>query len=185
MPVTSPIAIAGRIIRDGGVVAYPTEGVYGLGCMPESAYAVARILDIKKRDASKGLIIIASKSTQLADWIALTGDTTIPEPVLGQPVTWIVPATAHVPGWIRGDHEGVAVRITNHAVAGGLCEAADSPIVSTSANITGRPVARNGFVLRRNFGHLVDYIVPGECGPAATHSEVRDLLSGQTLRSGD
>jgi L-threonylcarbamoyladenylate synthase len=99
------------------------------------------------------------------------------------PVTWIVPATDEVPWWIRGEHDSIAVRQTTHPVARALCEDADSALVSTSANISGRPPARNPYVLRRLFGSLVDYIVPGHCGPAHGASEIRDLKTGKVLRS--
>ena len=87
-----------------------------------------------------------------------------------------------MPLWIRGAHDGVAVRLTTHPVARALCDAAQAALVSTSANISGRPPARNSFVLRRRFGALVDYIVPGDCGRATGPSEIRDLLTGKTFR---
>ena len=99
-----------------------------------------------------------------------------------QPVTWIVPATEAVPHWIRGRHTSVAVRQTTHPVARALCAAVDSPIVSTSANVSGRPPVRNALVLRRVFGTKVDYVVPGDCGPAAGPSEIRDIRTGKVLR---
>jgi len=99
-----------------------------------------------------------------------------------KPVTWIVPATDDVPWWIRGRHDSIAVRQTTHPVARALCELADSALVSTSANISGRPPARNPYVLRRLFGALVDYIVPGHCGPARGASEIRVLETGKVLR---
>jgi L-threonylcarbamoyladenylate synthase len=101
-----------------------------------------------------------------------------------RPITWLVPATQSVPYWITGEHHSIAVRLTAHPVAAALCEAADSPLVSTSANIAGSPPARNTFVLRRRFGPLVDYVVPGRCGPATGPSEIRDLASGKVIRPG-
>jgi L-threonylcarbamoyladenylate synthase len=99
-------------------------------------------------------------------------------------VTWIVPPAAHVPAIVTGDNPGLAVRITTNPVAAAICNAVDMPIVSTSANIAGRPVARNAFVLRRVFGRLVDYVVPGECGPASGPSEIREFATGKVLRPG-
>lgn len=172
---------AGRIVRDGGVIAYPTEGVFGLGCDPMDGNAVQRILAIKQRDPAMGLIVIASRPSQLAGWI---DGAAIPAADAAQPITWIAPATDAVPQWIRGRHAGVAVRIVTHPVAAGICDAAGMPVVSTSANFSGKPTARNTYVLRRRFRDLVDYIVPGRCGPAAGPSEIRDLASGRTLRNG-
>jgi len=83
---------------------------------------------------------------------------------------------------VGGEHAGIAVRITSNPTARALCMAVDSPLVSTSANLSGTPVAANQFVLRRKFAGRVDYIVPGECGPASGPSEIHDLKSGLQLR---
>jgi L-threonylcarbamoyladenylate synthase len=91
---------------------------------------------------------------------------------------------ASVPAIVTGDNPGLAVRITTNPTAAAICDAVDMPIVSTSANIAGRPVARNSFVLRRNFRRLVDFVVPGECGPASGPSEIRELATGKVLRPG-
>lgn len=177
-----PLRRAGEIIRAGGVVAYPTEGVYGLGCRPDDAGAVLRIIDIKRRDPLAGVLLIAADSEQLAGWIELPDDAPELSSSAEHPVTWIVPATSAVPLWIRGRHAGVAVRITAHPVAAALCGEAGMPLVSTSANESGRAPARSPYVLRRNFRDLVDCIVPGRCGPAQGPSEIRDLATGKVLR---
>ncbi len=182
MVESQPIQRAARILHSGGVVAYPTEGVFGLGCLPDNAAAVSRILEIKERDPSMGLALIAADLAQLDHWIRLPESSAPLTSSDEKPVTWIVPATEDVPLWIRGAHEGVAVRLTTHPVARALCDAAEAALVSTSANVSGRPPARNSFVLRRRFGALVDYIVPGDCGRATGPSEIRDLLTGKTLR---
>ena len=175
---------ATEVLLGGGVIAYPTEGVFGLGCLPDDVDAVARILTIKKRSPLKGLILIAARPGQLRDWIDAGVRDALPEPDPAQPVTWIVPPAARVPSIVTGDNPGLAVRITTNPVAAALCDAVDMPIVSTSANVAGRPVARNSLILRRNFGHLVDYVVPGECGPASGPSEIRELETGRVLRPG-
>lgn len=174
---------AARILRGGGVIAYPTEGVFGLGCLPDDLEAVCRILAIKKRDPAMGLVLIATDLGQLDGWIELPNDTQKLKSSSDRPVTWVVPATADAPYWIRGSHSGLAVRMTTHPVAAALCDAADSALVSTSANLHRKPPARSRFVLRRTFGSLVDYIVPGDCGPATGPSEIRDLITGKVLRS--
>ena len=174
---------AARVLRQGGVIAYPTEGVFGLGCLPDDHEAVGRILAMKRRDPAMGLILVVSRPGQLAGFVDLAADELQQlRSTDDQPVTWIVPASDEVPPWIRGDHRGVAVRLTTHPVARALCEAADSPLVSTSANVSGRPPVKSPFVLRRQFGALVDYIVPGRCGPARGASEIRDFATGKVLR---
>ena len=182
MPVSESIKRAGRILRDGGIIAYPTEGVFGLGCLPDNADGVSRILEIKQRDPSRGLILIASNVAQLDDWIDLPDVETRLTSSAKNPITWIVPPASLLPYWICGEHSGVAVRITSHRIAAALCDAADSALISTSANRSGHAPARNANVLRRSFRDLVDYIVPGQCGPATAPSEIRELSSGEILR---
>jgi L-threonylcarbamoyladenylate synthase len=170
---------AGRVVRSGGIIIYPTEGVFGLGCMPDNLQAVERILAIKQRDPSQGLILIAANLAQLRHWIDTERE--IPRDP-SKPVTWVVPASAAAPPWITGRHSGIAVRIVSHPVAAAVCIAAGSALVSTSANVSGHVPAANGYVLRRQFHDLVDYIVPGRCGPSSGPSEIRDLVSNKTLR---
>ena len=175
------ISRAAETLLGGGVIAYPTEGIFGLGCMPDDLDAVVRLLQIKNRDPGKGLILIASEKSQLHDWLASPASQ-LPNADPSQPVTWIAPASDKVASLVRGDHRTIAVRLTTNPTAAAICTAVDSPIVSTSANLSGQRVARNQFVLRRKFGACVDYIVPGECGPASGPSEIRDLATGTTLR---
>jgi L-threonylcarbamoyladenylate synthase len=173
---------ASDVMLAGGVVAYPTEGVFGLGCLPDDIDAVARILAIKQRSPRKGLILIAAHAAQFDDWVDPAVRGALPEPDARRPVTWIVRPSARVPAIVTGDNPGLAIRITTNPVAAAICDAVEMPIVSTSANVSGRPVARNGLLLHRNFGHLVDYVVPGECGPASGPSEIRELETGRVLR---
>lgn len=177
-----PIMRAANVILHGGVVAYPTEGVFGLGCLPDNPLAIVRLLEIKQRDAAKGLILIAANAGQLEDWIELPDGQDLPDPDPTRPITWIVPPGPKVTMLLRGAHANLAVRITTNPTARALCLAADSPLVSTSANLSGRPTARNRNVLQRQFGSVVDYVVPGDCGPASGPSEIRDFTSGNLLR---
>ncbi len=176
------LARAADVLLRGGVIVYPTEGVYGIGCLPDDLSAVERVLAMKERDAAKGLILIAADHEQLDGWAALPPGQSLPPPDPAYPVTWIVPPGPLVDPLLRGAHAGIAVRLTTNPVARALCRAVDSPLVSTSANVSGRPTARNRFVLRRQFARRVDYVVPGDCGPASGPSEIRDWVSGAVLR---
>lgn len=173
---------AADILLRGGIIAYPTEGVFGLGCLPDDVSAVKRLLQVKRRDAGKGLILIASTMDQLDSWVSLPDGRSIPHPDPTHPVTWIVPPGPSVQPIILGQHENLAIRITSNPIAAAICDAVDSPIVSSSANLSGKPTARNRIVLRRQFGARVDYIVPGDCGPASGASEIRELSTGKVLR---
>lgn len=172
---------AADILLAGGVITCPTEGIYGLSCMPDDPDAVARLLLLKRRSPEKGLILIAAAPEQLFDWVELD-DRELPDPDPARPVTWLVPAAAGIPPLVRGRHRMLAVRLTTNPVARLVCQAVDSPLVSTSANVAGQAVARNRYVLRRRFGACVDYILPGDCGPASGPSEIRNLQTSEVLR---
>jgi L-threonylcarbamoyladenylate synthase len=175
------IAKAADNLLAGGVIAYPTEGVYGLGCMPDDIDAVLSLLAMKRRDPAKGLILIAADRQQLDGWIAIDPGK-LPDADPDHPTTWIAPATDRVSPLVRGNNRGIAVRLTTNPTAAAICNAVEAPIVSTSANLAGHPVARNRYVLRRRFNSCVDYIVPGDCGPNTGPSEIRDLATGKVLR---
>ena len=183
--MTLPINRAADVLLGGGVIAYPTEGVFGLGCMPDDLSALARLLEIKQRDPAKGLILIAAKIDQLKDWVVDEDLGRLPKPNPGQPTTWIARPGPNVGVLLRGDHAGIAVRLTTNPVAAAICNQLGSPITSTSANLAGAPIVRNHNALIKSFGALVDYVVPGDCGPADGPSEIRRLDDGSLLRPGN
>jgi L-threonylcarbamoyladenylate synthase len=180
-----PIDRAADVLLGGGVIAYPTEGVFGLGCMPDDLTALARVIEIKQRDPAKGLILIAAKHDQLKGWVAEEDLERLPAPDPERPTTWVAKSGPNVGVLLRGDHAGIAVRLTTNATAAAICDKVDSPITSTSANLANSPVARNRIALIKNFGALVDYVVPGDCGPASGPSEIRNLEDGSLLRPGN
>lgn len=180
------------VLRAGGVVAYPTEAVYGLGCDPWCEAALGRIAAIKRRPLAKGLILIGSECGQLEpfvrpDWMEWV------ERRLGAgprpsdpPVTWLVPARASVPGGVTGQRGGsgarVAVRVTAHPVAAALCRGFGGAIVSTSANTAAAPPARSALDVRLRLGNRLDFVVTGPTGGHSRPSAIRDAESGRTLR---
>lgn len=183
MNCSFPIHKAGRILRDGGVIAYPTEGVYGLGCIPYYRDSVQRIFAIKGRSAKAGLILIAPAIDYLVPWIAPTeGEIDNLLQGFDHPVTWVVSARADTPPWLTGGRDTLAVRITDHPVVAALCETTGSALVSTSANRTGRPPARSITRVRKLLGNEVDCVVPGALGNAAGPSEIRMAQGNRVLR---
>lgn len=180
------LQLARRHIDAGGIVAYPTEAVWGLGCDPHRPEAIARLLELKRRPPSLGLILIGASYEQLAPYIELAR---IRPAALARvrrswpgPNTWLLPASPAVPPWIRGDHHSVALRVTAHPEAAGLCAAVGHAIVSTSANVHGRRAPRTLLELRLGLGTQVDYILPGATGGADRPTVIRDALSGRTIR---
>lgn len=177
---------AAQLLRAGGVVAYPTEGVWGLGCDPFDEAAVLRLLALKQRDVDKGLILVAADIAQfdgLADWAALPpARRDAVAATWPGPDTWIVPATDRVPRWITGTHAGAAMRASAHPVVAALCRAFGGPIVSTSANPAGAPAPRDRDALDPALLAGVDGIVEGETGGRDRPSDIRDARSGALLR---
>lgn len=175
------------LLHHGGVLAYPTEGVWGLGCDPMSQAAVDKLLAIKARPVDKGLILIAGEAAQLApvlDWSALP-QSRIAEVMASWPGpnTWIVPASAQAPAWVTGAHAGIAVRVTNHPLVIALCEAFGGPLVSTSANLSGRPSVTTFEDLDPELLPRLDGVLPGATGGLTRPSVIRDAVSGHVLRA--
>lgn len=173
-------------LRAGGVIAYPTEGVWGLGCDPDNPAAVLRLLELKRRDMAKGLVLVAADIEQFephlhglrmeqqrqlqASWPAA--------------LTWLVPDNGAAADWIRGASRSVALRVSPHPVVAGLCRAFGGPLVSTSANPSGRPAAMSALRVRHYFGDSLDYILAGDLGGRGAPTPIRDLATGAFLRGG-
>ncbi len=174
-------------LQNGGVIAYPTEGVWGLGCDPRNEAAVMRLLVLKQRDVAKGLILIASDDVQLAPFIDVSALDAAQRAAMHAswpgPNTWIVPAAATTPRWITGDHEGVAVRVTAHPLVRALCDAFGGALVSTSANIASLPSPRTRAELDPRIVAGVDAVTPGDTLGRNLPSTIRDARSGAVLRA--
>ena len=172
------------ILQQGGVIAYPTEAVYGLGCDPNNHQAVERLLAIKQRSWEKGLILIAAEFQQLAPFLAEI-DMALKEKILATwpgPITWLWPANPAVSSLLRGKHDTIAVRVTAHPVAAELSRAFGGALISTSANLSGKSPARTAKEVQAQFKHQLDYVLKGKVGGRARPSEIRDALSGEVLR---
>ena len=177
---------ASIVLKRGGIIAYPTESVYGLGCDPDNSDAVARLLQLKRRPASKGLILVAAELGQLEPYIQIP-DAAMKRRLMDSwpgPITWLVPAAPYVPEWLRGKNDTLAVRVSAHPVVRGLCLAFGDALVSTSANISNRPALCSPLAIQRVFGDSVDYIVHGPLGGLSRPSEIRDAISGRVVRPG-
>lgn len=174
---------AATALAGGGVVACPTESVWGLSCDPRSAPAVQRLLRLKQRDWRKGLIVVAAEFEQLPPWVALPSANAMKRAQSSWPgpATWIFPIDDDAPAWLTGEHDGIAVRVTAHPVLRALCRRC-GPLVSTSANRSGSPPARSIHDVRRQFRDTLDYIVPGALGGLAKPTTIRDVTTGHILR---
>lgn len=171
-----------RCIQSGGVLAYPTEAVWGLGCDPKNDTAIQRILELKQRPWQKGLVVVAASFEQLMPWLQ-----PLTEQQLAQvqatwpgPVSWVLPCKPSVSKWLKGEHSTLAVRVSDHPLVRALCQQA-GPLVSTSANPAGREPARSQQEVQQYFMNNLDCILAGEIGGRAKPSEIR-TLDGQRLR---
>ena len=175
---------AASVLQQGGVIAYPTEYCFGLGCDPRNITAVQRIITIKQRKASQGLILLAGNSDQVSEYSdinALSLKSQILESWPG-PVTWTLPARQGVSQWLRGTHPSIAMRITAHQLCVQLCLEFGHAIVSTSANRHNEAALLNAVEVVAEMGDEVDYVLPADVGGASKASQIRDGLSGEILR---
>jgi L-threonylcarbamoyladenylate synthase len=171
------------VIRDGGVIAYPTEAVWGLGCDPWDEEAVYRLLAIKERSPSKGVILVADSIRQFdfllddlpSAWISKLSST------WPGPNTWLVPHQNRLPEWITGTHDTVALRVSDHPLIRDLC-LLTGPLVSTSANRSGRPPARSRLRIEQYFHGQLDGVLDGRLGGRKTPSVIRDLRTDAVHR---
>jgi len=173
------------VLSNGGVIAYPTEAVWGLGCNPYSQAAVSKILTIKDRPEAKGLILVAASMTQLSSLLTGVSDNqlqTLQDSWPG-PVTWIIEDHSDlIPQWIKGDFTSVAVRVSDHPLVVALCDAYGGFLVSTSANPSGLQPASTEGACRSYFGAAVDCYLSGSLGGCTTPSSIRILNGGAILR---
>ncbi|ALO44714.1 L-threonylcarbamoyladenylate synthase [Pseudohongiella spirulinae] len=185
------VSQAASVVHSGGIIAYPTEAVWGLGCDPDNEQACFDLLQIKQRPVEKGMILVAASTDQL-DFLLKMLSTSEQQQLArawqhqaeSGPVTFLVPDLAsQVPLWIKGQHPAVAVRVSSHPLVKALCERVGGPVVSTSANLAGRPAVRTRVQLEKQLGHKLDFILPGSLGGAAKPSKIIDLASGRVMRA--
>ena len=178
------IAEAAALLHAGGVLAYPTEAVFGLGCDPDNHEAFQKIFALKQRPPEQGVLLIASDFSQIAHWIEAP-----PEAIARAQATWpgahtwIFPRTNRVPEWVAGGHSGIALRITAHPIAAALCSAFGGPIVSTSANVHGEPPARSAEEIGAMFSTGLDGVLHGETGGLQRPTPIADALTGAIIRA--
>ncbi len=180
------LRLAVHCVCSGGVIAYPTEAVYGLGCDPLNPRAVQRLFRLKGRAADKGLILIGAEPRHLIPYMSGLPPERAREVWDSWPghLTWIVPAHTHTPDWLTGGRNSIALRLTAHPLAAALCRACGGALVSTSLNRSGRPPARTALQARLRLPDGCDYLLHGRTGPYNKPSTIRDAYTGTILRRG-
>ncbi len=176
------VALRAHLAR-GGLIAYPTESCYGLGCDPRNRGALARLVRLKGRDAGKGLLLIADRFKRLAPFVRplAPADRARLARSWPGPVTWVVPAASRCLPLLTGGRPTVAIRVTAHPDAARLCRRLGMALVSTSANKSGRKPAKTAAECRRIFGASVR-VLDGRIGTRRRPSTLIDLATGKILR---
>lgn len=184
-PTSQQLTKATHTMATGGVIAYPTEAVWGLGCDPWNEHAVKKVLQLKQRPVHKGLILVASNWNQFEPLLEGLSEIQLNQLKLTWPGpnTWLIPdPSGWAPFWIKGQHKSVALRVSSHPLVKALCDHYGKAIVSTSANLAGEDPAKTQTQIETVFGDQIDYVVAGDLGQNKQPSQVRDLVSGQVIR---
>lgn len=172
-------------LAGGGVIACPTEAVWGLSCDPWNEAAVQRVLDLKQRSADKGLILAAGDESQLEFLLHDLPNDLRSKMRMSWPGanTWLVPHHGRIPELVHGRFDTVAVRVSGHPAMRQLCLAFGAPLVSTSANHAGAPSPKTLFEVRRYFGLSLDGLLPGRVGSSDRPSTIRDVFTDAVFRA--
>lgn len=171
-------------LAGGGIIAYPTESCFGLGCDPYNRRAVQRLLRLKGRPQHKGLILIAATMQQIQPFVGNLSQAqqTQLQTRRPRPHTWLAPAGKDCPRWLSGRHQTVAIRITDFPPARALCKNSGMALVSTSANPSGGKPVKNARECYKLFGNRVR-VLPGRIGRERRPSTIQDLATGKILRA--
>ncbi|GAA5131143.1 L-threonylcarbamoyladenylate synthase [Thalassotalea piscium] len=171
----------------GGIIAYPTEAVFGLGCDPDNIDAIEKLLAIKNRSAEKGLILLAANYSQLLPFI---DDEKIPQDkrstILSRwpdGITQVLPKNKNCHALLTGKFDTIAVRITSQPDVVALCNRVNKPIVSTSANLSGEEPAKTWQALSTHLVDKIDYIIKGQTLGYNQPSTIIDALTGEQFRA--
>jgi len=177
---------AAHLLRQGKIVAYPTEAVFGLGCDPNQQSALEYLLALKARPAEKGLILIASHIAQIMPYLDLTTLSSLKWEAIQKtwpgPYTWVFPASAKVHPLVRGQYPTVAVRVTAHPAASQLCQAFGGAIVSTSANVASEAPFTTACQVYDFFTDKIAGILEGEVGALQAPTPIQDARTGAMYR---
>ncbi|MBL4712880.1 MAG: threonylcarbamoyl-AMP synthase [Gammaproteobacteria bacterium] len=173
---------AAHIIRCGGIIAYPTETLYGLGCNPYNARAVKNINRVKRRPPSKHFILLAGHIDQITPLININGTQKHMITQACEPTSWVVDANQQAPAWLTSLEHTLTIRISDNAIVKKLCDVLGHAIISTSANISGKPPAKNSLDIHKYFTHTIDKILATNQKLIAKPSKIIRLCDNFVLR---
>ena len=149
-----------QVVKNGGILLYPTDTIWGLGCDCFNKKAVDRIFEIKNRVRGKGFILLVEHIDRLNELV-----TKIPEkafPIIDQttcPTSVIYKNPKNIPDYLISENDTICIRLTNHAFCVDLIKAIDKPLISTSANLSNKPSPRKFSEIDTSVLKAVDYVV--------------------------
>jgi len=173
---------AAYIVRHGGIIAYPTDTIYGLGCDPFNADAVERINTIKQRPANKQLILLAAHIDQVRPLILLDSEHESLISQVTEPTSWIAKASQHAPCWLTDQDNSLTFRISKNKTVEKLCSALGHAVISTSANISGKKPAKNSLDIHRYFHNTIDKILASNKKLTGHPSRIIRLCDNHIIR---
>lgn len=148
-----------EVMKNGGVILYPTDTVWGIGCDATNAEAVAKVYKIKQRDDSKALICLVDSDARLQRYVRNAPEVAWNVMELAtKPTTVIFDEAVNLAPNLIAEDGSIAMRITNEEFSKELCYRFQKPIVSTSANVSGQPAAQNYCDISEELLNAVDYV---------------------------
>lgn len=168
-----------KVLSDGGLILYPTDTVWGIGCDATNAEAVKRVYQLKQRDDSKALIVLIDSAEHLDHYV-------VDVPMIARelvdvavkPLTIIYEGAYNVASNLLGDEDSLGIRIPNDEFCHRLCERFGKPIVSTSANVSGKPTAKSFAEISPEIVKGVDHVVTWRRDDKTPHQPSNIILLG-------
>jgi tRNA threonylcarbamoyl adenosine modification protein (Sua5/YciO/YrdC/YwlC family) len=179
-----------EVLRKDGVIAYPTDTLFGLGCLASRKKAVSRILEIKRREAKKPLSILCADFEMLSRYTRHLDQPTfrLLKQMFPGPYTALLPASRVVPKYLESKgkaHPVVGLRIPDNRFCLALTRLLGEPIITTSANLADEPTLNTAWEIEEELGHALDFVI--DCGqPLGLGSTIVDLTGEepQLVREG-
>ncbi len=180
-------ALLSECLQNGGVVAYPTETLYGIGCSAFNREACRKVVDVKHRSAGKGLIVLVKDEEMMNEHFHIPQDLLHRYSGSGKSLTLVVKPASDFPEQVSGDRDSVAVRISPSPFVRKLFDHIEKPITSTSANISGRGNSNRFKDVARDFTGRIDVIVNSGNLPGSSGSTIVDVTMSPPviIRQGD
>ena len=173
---------AAHVIRNGGIIAYPTDTIYGLGCDPFNTASVDRLNIIKQRALGKQFILLCGDIEQIRPLVFLNSAQEDTISRNAEPISWVVDARPSAPAWLCSDEHTLTIRISRQSDVRRLCHILGHAIISTSANLSTKRPAKNALELHKYFHSTIDKILASNKNLKAKPSKIIRLCDNHVIR---